>query len=254
MALLLRFIVTTKQEFLVRVTALVGCLMGGAVANAVPVTYDFTGTGILITYTGVSSTNVASAQTYTGWVTIDVIAPGPSGSDSYSGPDNATDLNGWVQSDFFIDWGSGSFNPAAVPGLSYADMFAQVQNGSSSDALYNRELYQGEVDGTLHVSHAYLNRYTNSTWLSDLSFDQSVGLAPGGTNYLAFADYSRTLNYVTGSSDFVGHQGSFNLSSLTARTTSVPEPGALALFGLGLAGLGLMRRRRVTEDSAPDAC
>ena len=29
-------------------------------------------------------------------------------------------------------------------------------------------------------------------------------------------------------------------------TTSVPEPGTLTLFGLGLAGVGFMRRRRIS--------
>jgi len=37
-----------------------------------------------------------------------------------------------------------------------------------------------------------------------------------------------------------GPDGNFSVN----RTTSVPEPGTLALFGIGLAGMGLMRRRR----------
>lgn len=36
----------------------------------------------------------------------------------------------------------------------------------------------------------------------------------------------------------------FGILGGVAPTTSVPEPGSLALLGLGLAGLGMIRRRR----------
>jgi len=39
-------------------------------------------------------------------------------------------------------------------------------------------------------------------------------------------------------------QASFIADDWTLEATSVPEPGTLALFGLGLAGMGMSRRRR----------
>jgi hypothetical protein len=38
--------------------------------------------------------------------------------------------------------------------------------------------------------------------------------------------------------------GSYRISFLVTSGTSVPEPGALALFGVGLAGLAMRRRRK----------
>ncbi len=39
-----------------------------------------------------------------------------------------------------------------------------------------------------------------------------------------------------------------NTSLIDVQTTQVPEPGTLALFGAGLAGLGLALRRREKSD------
>ncbi|HKQ12177.1 MAG TPA: PEP-CTERM sorting domain-containing protein [Steroidobacteraceae bacterium] len=39
--------------------------------------------------------------------------------------------------------------------------------------------------------------------------------------------------------------GSASLVTVGTPTTSVPEPGTLALFGLGMLGIGVLRRRRV---------
>jgi len=43
-----------------------------------------------------------------------------------------------------------------------------------------------------------------------------------------------------------GNTGSYNITftTATAASSQVPEPGTLALFGLGLVGLSLARRRR----------
>lgn len=45
----------------------------------------------------------------------------------------------------------------------------------------------------------------------------------------------------------LSQSGGPNLQSWTANTTTVPEPGTLALFSLGLLGVGIARRRRVVR-------
>jgi hypothetical protein len=258
----------TQPGIVGRVLVVASLTLCSVVANAVPVTYDFTGTGDLYTYTGTSNTSIHSSQTYTGWVTIDVLAPGPSGDDSYIcdgnctydyendvwSPDGyATDYNGWVHSEFFIDWGSGSVSPGPVPGQYDAFMLARIHNASTFDSIYNSAVYGGAVGDTNYTSAAYLDRVTTDpTWLNGLVFDQSLSLAPASaagnnTNVIAFEDYSFTRNALTGGHDWSGYWGSVSLSSFTARTTSsVPEPGTLGLLGLALAGIGFTRRRRTS--------
>ena len=43
----------------------------------------------------------------------------------------------------------------------------------------------------------------------------------------------------------VGNNGEVAASNIEVRSTTVPEPGTLGLLGIGLAGLGFLRRRKV---------
>ena len=89
----------------------VSAFAGSPAAYAEPVTYDFTGTGYVHTFIGVGGESTYQETAFTGTVTFDVLAEGPSGSDSYSGNTSAQDRSGWVQSDFNIQWAGNSFNP-----------------------------------------------------------------------------------------------------------------------------------------------
>ena len=224
-------------RFPLRVTVLFACLFNGLAAQAVPLTYDFAGTGSVCTF----AANASCASTYegafTGSVTMDVLADGPSGSDaSTNGGSLVYDYNGWVQSDFLIQWDGNSFNPGPVASQIDSDNYVQLSDGYFGvDQAFNREAYLGADGSTDFYSSAGLTRQTSDTsWITDLSFPVGLGLAPGpgAFNQIGFAEYSLTATGL-----YAGFSGTVGLSSLTVRTTSVPEPGTLVLFGPAWLGL-----------------
>ena len=230
-----------------RVTALAACLSNGLAAHAVPLTYDFSGIGSVCTYASDASCSTTFDGAFTGSVTIDVLANGPSGADSFTnGSSLAYDYDGWLQSDFLIQWGGNSFNPGPVSSQVSSDNYVQLANDfMGADQVSNRESYQG-FDGSTHLySSAVLTRQSaDPAWLTDLTFPAGFGLAPGpgAFNQLNFSEYTQTA---TGA--YSGFSGMASLSSLTVRTASVPEPGTLVLFALGLVGVGVFRRRTMAR-------
>jgi hypothetical protein len=222
------------------VLAVVGLFGTPLAVYAQSVTYDFTGTGEICTLSEIGFT--CTSQTFTGTLAIDVLAEGPSGPDGYTyGGILAYDENGWVRSHFVIRWDSEEFDVTPVPGLQSSFSTAAVENDAqleASDVIHDRLLigtdYFGESSGETCERGAVLERWTTElSWLSDLSFDLSVGLAPGSDaiNTLGFVNFTRSCSG-TSADDFdrTNFYGRVELTSLTPRTSVAIDikPGSLS--------------------------
>ena len=113
-----------------------------------------------------------------------------------------------------------------------------TQTGSGhTNGLFFCGLYQGDTEiasvGTSATDQC-VQLSAAETSQTDL-FSSVLPIGPG--NYFWFN--SRSVNYVPGTPA----QWSLDYT-LTMTLRAVPEPGTFALLGLGLAGLGLSRRRR----------
>jgi hypothetical protein len=197
--------------------AAVALFTGLDAAHSQSITYDFAGVGEICTAPQAGQDYVCDTDAqFTGSVMMELLAAGPAGSDSETdGLSYAWDLNGWVQTSFVIQWNDETFVPGPVPDMLTSTSETHVWNNYISlpedpwrDLLQNSVFFPGSVC----QEQAHLTRSTtDTTWLDDLDFDLSAGLAPGpgATNTLGF-------DIICGS-DFYHRSGFVALTSFKAR-------------------------------------
>jgi len=194
----------TIQRTTTQLAAVLALLMSAMAADAVPVTVDFT-----VTSNDVSNPSWERGVMGTGYFTFDDGLMPVSGNGLVGNP-----ILGLPTLDLFFNWF----------GVSFDETTAKIATLSFTDGV----LSNWTIGGNYSPATCGFLRYACTS---------SGGSAPDfdavGSGGLAFTD-AHHAGLAYGPVQW----------SVRGAGTAVPEPGTLALFGLGILGLGFVRRRR----------
>ena len=165
---------------------------------------------------------------------------------SFSGADFTYDIsvnNASGGAPSFLDSTFGAYNNSGTGGtvtiLASATDYTSLTAGAGAYLVGN---IGGTINGTATVS---AQSWINSS--NALNAMTGSTIAQGPFSSAAFSDSSATT-FIASNPFSLTHQIILNVAAQSSTTgdfnTNIPEPGTLALLGLGLLGAGVLRRRQ----------